>query len=89
MPTSASEMPVLPEVGSRMVWPGESRPSCSARSTMYFAMRSFTDPVGFWPSSLAWMRTDRFGERALISTSGVCPTSSSKLAYRTGARGPR
>ena len=46
-------MPVLPEVGSRMVSPGLSSPRSSAASIMALAMRSFTEPVGFWPSSLA------------------------------------
>ena len=53
----ASPMPVLPDDGSRMVWPGFSVPSASAASTMALAMRSLTDPPGFWPSSLATMRT--------------------------------
>ena len=49
----ASEMPVLPEVGSRIVWPGSRRPSRSAAETIHQAMRSLTEPVGFSPSSLA------------------------------------
>ena len=47
--TSASEMPVLPLVGSSSSWPGSSR----AASTIASATRSFSDPVGFWPSSFA------------------------------------
>jgi hypothetical protein len=47
--TSASEMPVLPLVGSRSSCPG-----CrSASSTIASATRSLTEPVGFCPSSLA------------------------------------
>jgi hypothetical protein len=42
----ASEMPVLPEVGSRIVWPGRISPSSSARSIIERATRSLTDPVG-------------------------------------------
>jgi hypothetical protein len=49
----ASAIPVLPEVGSRIVWPGEIRPSASARSIIAFATRSFTEPVGLRPSSFA------------------------------------
>jgi hypothetical protein len=48
-----SEMPVLPEVGSRIVWPGVIAPSASATSIIDFATRSLTEPVGFCPSSLA------------------------------------
>jgi hypothetical protein len=39
-------MPVLPEVGSRIVCPGAIRPSSSARSIIERATRSFTEPVG-------------------------------------------
>jgi hypothetical protein len=42
----ASEMPVLPDVGSRMVWPGRISPRSSASSIIERATRSFTDPVG-------------------------------------------
>ena len=85
----ASEMPVLPEVGSRIIWPGRSRPSRSAPSIMNFAMRSFTDPVGFSPSSLARMRTPGTGESCEISTTGVSPIMSSTLSYSIGGRAPR
>ena len=47
--TSASEMPVLPLVGSSSSWPGSS----SAASTIASAMRSLIEPVGFCPSSFA------------------------------------
>ena len=47
--TSASEMPVLPLVGSSSCAPG----SRFAASTIASATRSLIDPVGFWPSSLA------------------------------------
>src|SRR5438270_879632 len=73
----ANPMPVLPDEGSRIVCPGCSEPSASATSTMARAMRSFTEPVGFWPSSLARMRTPGLGLRAESSTSGVLPTRSS------------
>src|SRR4051812_6574829 len=76
--TSASEMPVLPEVGSRSSRPGSSSPAASAASTIATATRSLIEPVGFWPSSFAYRRTDGFGARRLSSTSGVLPTSSSR-----------
>ena len=37
-------MPVLPDVGSRMRWPGATAPSASARSIIDFATRSLTEP---------------------------------------------
>jgi hypothetical protein len=49
----ASEIPVLPEVGSRIVWPGSIAPSASAASIIERATRSLTEPVGLRPSSLA------------------------------------
>jgi hypothetical protein len=69
----ASEMPVLPDVGSRIVWPGRIAPFSSASSISARATRSLTDPVGFWDSSLAQRRTPGLGERRLSSTSGVLP----------------
>ena len=72
-------MPVLPEVGSRRVAPGTNTPSLSACSTMRRAIRSFTDPPGFWPSSLTTMRTDGLGLSALTSTMGVLPMRSRML----------
>src|SRR5436853_7231385 len=45
------------------------------------AMRSLTEPPGFWPSSLARMRTRGAGLSPLTSTSGVSPMRSSPLAY--------
>src|SRR5215212_9064824 len=67
----ASEMPVLPEVGSRMVWPGRIAPFSSASSISARATRSLTEPVGLCDSSLAQMRTPGLGDRRLSSTSGV------------------
>ena len=69
----ASEMPVLPDVGSRIVCPGRIRPLSSASSIIARATRSLTDPVGLRDSSLAHSRTPGFGLRRLSSTSGVCP----------------
>src|ERR1700750_599141 len=82
---AARAMPVLPDEGSRIVCPGASRPSFSAASIIDRAIRSFTDPNGFWLSSLARMRTRRFGLSALTSTSGVFPIMSSTFT-KTGTR---
>src|SRR5436309_7851370 len=79
-------MPVFPEDGSRIVCPGRSRPSASAASIMLRAMRSFTDPPGFWPSSLARMRTAGFGLNWLTSTSGVLPMVPRIEAWTAKAR---
>jgi hypothetical protein len=49
----ASEMPVLPLVGSSSALPGSSSPDASAASTIVLAIRSLMEPVGFWPSSFA------------------------------------
>src|SRR5205823_5806489 len=78
----ARAMPVLPEVGSRMVAPGFRRPSRSASSTMALAMRSFSEPVGFWPSSFAHMRTPGFGDSRWMPTSGVSPIAARMSSAR-------
>jgi hypothetical protein len=69
----ASEMPVFPEVGSRIVWPGEIAPRSSASSIIARATRSLTDPVGLCDSSLAQSRTPGLGDRRRSSTNGVLP----------------
>src|SRR4051812_45758734 len=69
----ARPMPVLPDDGSRSVCPGVSVPSASASVIMFRAMRSLTEPPGFWPSSLARIRTAGLGLSWLTSTSGVMP----------------
>ena len=73
----ASEIPVLPEVGSRIVAPGVSRPSFSALATIQNAARSLTEPVGFLSSSLAHSRTSGPGDSRGSPTKGVPPTESS------------
>src|SRR3954469_11957501 len=77
----ASEMPVLPLVGSMTVHPGRSRPSASAAATMARAGRSLMEPVGFRSSSLAQTRTFRDGESRGRPTSGVPPPASTRLSY--------
>ena len=69
--TKAREMPVLPLVGSRIVRLEPSSPSRSAWSIIFRAMRSFTLPVGFCPSSLAKIRTSALGLMRCSSTIGV------------------
>src|SRR5690242_5450211 len=76
-------MPVLPDVGSRIVHPGRSSPAFSACSTMNSAGRSFTEPVGLRSSSFAQSRTSGDGESRGSPTSGVFPTESSSESYRT------
>ncbi len=49
----ASAMPVLPEVASMRVSPGLISPRSSARLIIESAGRSFTEPAGLLPSSLA------------------------------------
>ena len=39
--------PVFPELASTIVSPGFNKPSASAFSTMYFAMRALIEPDGF------------------------------------------
>src|SRR3712207_3509344 len=76
-------MPVFPEDDSRIVIPGVSSPFFSASVIIARAARSFTDPPGFQPSSLATMRTFGFGLSADTSTIGVSPMSSVIDAWTT------
>src|SRR5688500_20289625 len=78
----ASEMPVLPLVGSRMVAPGCSDPSFSAASIIAIAARSLIDPVGLWSSSLAQSRTSGVGDSDGSPTRGVPPSESTREAKR-------
>src|SRR5205085_10548245 len=75
-------MPVLPEVGSRIVWPGATAPFSSASSISARATRSLTEPVGLCDSSLAQMRTPALGERRGSSISGVFPIDWTMSPYR-------
>src|SRR6266851_6166511 len=72
---AARAMPVLPDDGSSSVWPGFREPSFSASSIMQRAMRSLTEPKGFWPSSFTSRRASGLGDSELTSTSGVLPIS--------------
>src|SRR4051794_33182690 len=82
----ASAMPVLPDVGSRMTLSGVRAPERSASSIMRLAMRSFSEPVGFWPSSFAHRRTSGFGLRRGMPTSGVFPIASRMSFARMAGR---
>jgi hypothetical protein len=75
-------MPVLPDVGSRMIESPWSRPRRSRSSMRYLATRSLTEPVGLSISSLAKIRTSGLGLMSGISTSGVCPIASRMSSYR-------
>jgi hypothetical protein len=76
----ASEMPVLPEVGSKIVQPGRSSPSFSASSIIRRAGRSLIEPVGLRSSSLAQSRTSGVGDSLGSPTSGVPPTEARRLS---------
>src|SRR3954464_5789625 len=78
----ASEIPVLPLVGSRIVSPGLSFPSFSALSIIEMAARSLIDPVGLWSSSLAQSRTSGVGDRLGRPTRGVPPRGAPSEAKR-------
>src|ERR1700686_3977749 len=75
-------MPVLPEVGSRIVWPGSISPSASADSIIALATRSLTEPVGLRPSSLAKIFTSGLGESRESWTIGVPPIDSTMSPKR-------
>src|SRR4051812_10877848 len=72
----ASPVPVLPDVGSTIVPPGLSRPSCSAASTMRIATRSLIEPPGLKYSTLATSCGVSAAPMRERRTSGVSPTVS-------------
>src|SRR6059058_927562 len=74
----ASEIPVFPLVGSRIVAPDCSEPSFSAASIIAIAARSLIEPVGLWSSSLAHSRTSGDGDSDGNPTSGVPPSESTR-----------
>ena len=81
----ASETPVSPEVGSRMVSTGADGPF-SASSISARATRSLTEPVGLWDSSLAQMRTPGLGRQALELDERRVPDRLDDVAVATAAR---
>ena len=72
---------MLPEVGSTIVPPGRSRPSCSAASIIARPMRSLTEPPGFRNSSFARSSPGTSRESRSSRTIGVEPTSSRTVGY--------
>src|SRR6266850_3949078 len=79
--TSASPMPVLPEVPSIIVPPGLSRPFFSASSIMVMPMRSFTEPPGLVNSALTYICGFRPWLMRFRRISGVWPTASKMLLH--------
>src|SRR5438552_4891268 len=75
-------MPVLPDVGSRIVCPGAIAPFSSASSISARATRSLTEPVGLCDSSLAHTCTPGLGDSRGSSTSGVFPIDCTMSPYR-------
>jgi hypothetical protein len=76
---------VLPEVESRITFPGISSPLSIPRRIMLRAARSFTEPPGLKPSSFAKMRTAGAmmpSVSLVISSSGVFPIKSRTFAAR-------
>jgi hypothetical protein len=76
----ASAMPVLPDVASTMVWPGFSKPFCSASSTIASASRSLTEPPGLKASTFAYSVTCAGAMRCSL-TMGVEPMVSRMLSW--------
>ena len=71
--TSASPIPVFPEVPSIMVPPGCKRPSASASSTIFKAMRSFVEFPGLNVSYFAKTNAGMSLTSLFILTIGVFP----------------
>ena len=68
-----------------IVWPGRSVPSASASSIIALAMRSFTEPAGFWRLELGEdPRPFGLGLSWLMSTTGVLPMRSRTEESYTG-----
>ena len=75
---------MLPLVGSTIVPPGFSFPSCSAASIIASPIRSLTLPPGFMNSSLASSVGSRSAPTRWSRTSGVLPTRSRMVGYSLG-----
>ncbi len=67
---------MLPDVGSTIVPPGSSRPASSAASTIFTAIRSFTEPPGLKYSTLASTVAAIPSVTCDSRTSGVSPMRS-------------
>src|SRR5436853_3922321 len=79
----ARAIPVFPLVGSRMILSDVRSPLASATSIIFLAIRSFTEPVGLLPSSLAQSRMPALGLILGRPTRGVFPTASRMSLERT------
>lgn len=73
----ASEIPVFPLVGSKIVAPGFNWPLASAALIIAMAVRSLIEPVGFLSSIFAHRRTFGAGESRGKPINGVLPTEDS------------
>src|SRR5208282_3294297 len=76
----AKAIPVLPDVASRIIFPGSRRPAVRAYSSMYKASRSFTEPPILYHSSFAYMFPSSGQVRCFILTKGVLPIKSVMLS---------
>ena len=83
LPNAAKEMPVLPLVASTMRAPGASCPAAAADCRMWSAIRSFTHPVMFIDSSLAYTVRDSPPKVKSMARSGVFPTSNESERRRS------
>ena len=83
----ARPTPVLPEVGSTIVPPGFSFPSCSAFSIIASPMRSLTEPPGLRYSSFASRSGSTPRPIESSRTIGVRPTSSRTVGYSRATLG--
>src|SRR5215510_7431573 len=81
-------MPAFPDELSRMVWPGRSRPSSRALSTMRKTGRSFREPPGLRHSILANTSTSGSSSRnRCTGTIGVWSPARQLRRGRLGHRG--
>jgi hypothetical protein len=74
----ASEIPVLPLVGSKIVAPDFNWPLFSAALIIKIAVRSLIEPVGLRSSNFAQSRTFGAGESLGKPIRGVLPTEVSR-----------
>ncbi len=79
MAAMAKPKPVLPDVGSTMVYPGSIRPCFSAASIIWMPMRSFMLPPGLRNSSLAKIVHGMPSVNLFSLSTGVFPIRSRML----------
>src|SRR5690349_14970847 len=85
----ASAIPVLPLVASMSVAPGRISPRRSAPITIESAGRSFTEPAGLLPSSLAKTALPLAPGMRCRRTRGVLPMKRSRVALMPQRKAPR